>query len=160
MRAFVLGLLLLLPASGCTQFQMLRVVDESGQPVDGVPVERLTGSVRPSAAPLVLHDELSPAERKTTNSSGAIKFDEAGKQFMVNGGCKNAAYGHAYVKASWTGVEVVYPDQYRSIHVNPKNGVLEVPLPTRLPGSQAEHPRDQRGDDPWKDLEKESEKEK
>ncbi len=82
-----------------------------------------------------MFDNLSPVERQVTDSSGAIKFKESGTKVMCNPSSKNAAYGRAYVIAGWTGVKIRYPDEYREISVRPIDGVVEIPLPNRRPGS-------------------------
>jgi hypothetical protein len=132
MRKTISGLILFLTLSGCTRLQTFRVVDsQSGQPIEGVQVERLHGSVKPSAMPFVLVNSLSPVEKELTDSSGMSSFKESGTQAILNPDSKNPAYGKAYVSTSWTGVKVLYPDDYREISVTPVNGVVEIPLPMR-----------------------------
>jgi hypothetical protein len=131
-----LALLLLL--CGCTRLQTFRVVDsQSGQPIEGVQVERLNSSIQPSAMPFVLLKSLSPVEKEVTDSSGMSRFKESGTQAMLNPDSKNAAYGKAYVSTSWSGVKVLYPDDYRQISVTPVDGVVEIPLPSRHKASPA-----------------------
>ena len=131
MRTFVPTLLLLLLLSGCARLQTFRVVDaQSGQPLDGVQAERLDGSVRPSAVPLVLADTLSPVERQASDPSGAVNFKKAGAQFAFNPRSNSPGYGRAFVAATWSGVKIRYPDEHREVPVKPIDGVVEVPLRT------------------------------
>ena len=140
MRKIISGLALLLLLCGCTRLQTFRVVDsQSGQPIEGVQVERLHGSVKPSAMPFVLLDSVSPVEKQTTDSSGMSRFKESGTQAMLNPDSKNPAYGKAYVSTSWSGVKVIYPDEYREISVTPVDGVVEIPLPSRHAASLSKH---------------------
>ena len=136
----MLRLALLLLLCGCTRLQTFRVVDsQSGQPIEGVQVERLHSSIQPSAMPLVLLKSLSPVEKEVTDSSGMSKFKESGTQAMLNPDSKNPAYGKAYVSTTWTGVKVIYPDEYREISVKPVNGVVEIPLPSRYKAKPTKH---------------------
>jgi len=140
MRTFVIVILGVLPVlcfSGCTRLQAVRVVDaQSGRPLEGVHVERLQSSVRPSPMPLVLYDALSPVERQVTDASGATAFKEPGTKVMCNPSMKNPAYGRAYVKSGLSGVTICYPDEYREITVKPVDGVVEVPLSARRIGGR------------------------
>ena len=137
MRTLLPSLLLLGLLSGCARFQTLRVVDaQSGQPLDGVRVERLHGSLRPSAMPLVLLNTVSPVERKMTDDSGSVTFEKAGTQVMCNPDFMNPAYGRAYVTATWSGAKICYPDEYREISVKPVAGVVEIPLRNRRAGGE------------------------
>jgi hypothetical protein len=138
MRTFVPTLVLLLLLSGCARLQTFRVVDaQSGQPLDGVQAERLDGSVRPSAIPLVLADTLSPVERQAADPSGAVNFKKAGSQFAFNPRSGNPGYGRAFVAATWSGVKIRYPDEQREVPIKPIDGVVEVPLPKQGPGSKS-----------------------
>jgi hypothetical protein len=138
MRPFVLGLLLPLLLSGCARLQTFRVVDQSGQPVGGVPVERLQGSLQLDPVPFFLLDSMSPVEKRTSDGSGSVAFHESGKQFMVNPQSKN----QAYVTATWSGAKVCYPAESREISVNRTGGVVEIPLPNGPSGQgSAKQPR-------------------
>ena len=122
---------------GCASQQALRVVDaKSGEPLGDVPVERLEGGYRPSAMPFVVFNELSPAEKQTTNESGSAAFQKSGGKFMVNPSHQNPAYNDAYVKATWSGAKVCYPNEYREFSVARKNGVVEIPLRRRWVGEE------------------------
>jgi hypothetical protein len=79
-----------------------------------------------------LLDSLSPVEKGTTNTSGAMTFEKTGTKFWFNPSAKNPAYGQAYVTATWAGARICYPDECREILVKPIGGVVEVPLPSRL----------------------------
>jgi hypothetical protein len=124
MRLLVSGLLLPLLLSGCARLQTFRVVDESGEPLRGVPVERLQGSLQLDPVPFFLLDSMSPVEKSTTDNSGSVAFHESGKQFMVNPQSKN----QAYVTATWSGAKVCYPAECREISVNRIGGVVDIPL--------------------------------
>jgi len=153
MRTLISGLLLLSLLTGCARFQTVRIVDaQSGRPLEGVQVERLQGSVRPSAIPLVLFNSLTPVERQTTDAAGSITFQESGTQVMCNPSSRNPAYGRAYVTAGWTGAKICYPDEYREISVKPVAGVVEVPLPNRRSGSPVRRHQDIGGDAFGEDL--------
>jgi hypothetical protein len=125
MRPLVSGLLLPLLLSGCARLQTFRVVDESGEPLRGVPVERLEGSLQLDPVPFFLLDSMSPVEKRTTDATGSVAFHEGGKQFMVNPQSKN----QAYVTATWSGAKVCYPAESREIAVKRTGGVVEIALP-------------------------------
>jgi hypothetical protein len=126
--------------SGCTQLQTFRVVDsQSGQPIEGVQVERLRSSIEPSSMPFVLFKSLSPVEKQTTDESGVSTFKEPGTQAILNPDGKNPAYNKAYVTTTWSGVKVLYPDDYREISVKPVDGVVEIPLPSRRLAKPVQH---------------------
>jgi hypothetical protein len=127
----LISALLLLSLSGCARLQTMRVVDQSGQPVNEVQVERLQGGIKPSPMPFVLVNSLTPAEKKSTDKAGSVAFDKAGKQFMVNPSSKNSAYGSAFVTVTLTGAKVCYPAESREISVSAVDGVIEIPLPNR-----------------------------
>jgi hypothetical protein len=120
-------LLLFLFLSGCARLQTLRVVDESGQPLGGIAVERLEGSLEFDPVPGFLRDNLSPVEKLTSDSAGSVAFKQSGKQFMVNPHSNN----QAYVTASWSGATVCYPGDphAQEIPIRRVNGVVEIPLP-------------------------------
>ena len=135
------SLLLAAILGGCTAPQTFRVVDaKSGEPLGNVRVERLEGGYRPSATPLVLLNELSPAEKQMTNESGSVTFEKSGSKFMVNPSDMNPAYNDAYVRTTWSGVTVCYPSEHREFSVTRKDGVVEIPLRRRaLDGDLAQH---------------------
>jgi hypothetical protein len=135
------SLLLAAILSGCASQQTIRIVDaKSGEPLGDVRVERLEGSYRPSSMPLVVLNELSPAEKQTTNESGAVTFEKSGSSFMVNPSGANPAFNDAYVKATWSGADVRYPGEYREISVARKDGVVEIPLRRRWIGGEEPRP--------------------
>jgi hypothetical protein len=128
------GLLLLSLASGCASLQSFRVVDaQTGQPLEEIKAERLKGNVHFSAIPLVMLDDLAPVERRATDASGAIKFEQAGSQFAFNPSSSHAGYGAAFVTATSSGIVIRYPEERpcRTISVMPINGVVDVPLRRR-----------------------------
>jgi len=140
-------LLLLALTSGCARFQTFRVVDsQSGRPVSGIQAERLDASLRPSAMPLVILDEMSPVERGSSDTSGVVKFEKPGKQFAFNPCSQNPACGRAYAAATWSGVKIRYPDENREVLVKPINGIVEVPLPKPGPQKDSKADRRQRSD--------------
>ena len=125
--------------SGCASPQTFRVVDaKSGEPLGDVRVERLEGGYRLSPMPFVVLNELSPAEKQTTNESGSVTFQKSGSKFMVNPSGMDPAYNHAYVTATWSGAKVRYPSEYREFSVTRKDGVIEIPLERRsISGKEA-----------------------
>jgi hypothetical protein len=140
MRPLVSGLLLSLLLSGCARLQTFRVVDESGEPLRGVPVERLEGSLQLDPVPFFLLDSMSPVEKRTTDGTGSVTFHEGGKQFMVNPRSNN----QVYVTATWSGAKICYPAERpsREISVRRTDGVVEVALPNAPPGDgSAKQPR-------------------
>ena len=131
------SLLLAAILSGCASQQTFRVVDaKSGEPLGDVRVERLEGGYRLSPMPFVVLNELSPAEKQTTNESGSVTFQKSGSKFMVNPSDTNPAYNHAYVTATWSGAKVRYPSEYREFSVTRKDGVVEIPLQRRWIGGK------------------------
>ena len=87
MRKFAPGLLLLGLLWGCSPLQNFRVVDaQTGQPVDGVQIERLHAGLQPSAMPFVLLKTLDPVEKKTTDASGSAAFQEGRRARDVQSG--------------------------------------------------------------------------
>ncbi len=126
------SLLLAAIVSGCASQETFRVVDaKSGKPLGDVRVERLEESYRPSAMPYVVLNELSPAEKQTTNKSGSVTFQKSGSKFMVNPSGTNPAYNDAYVTVTWSGAKVQYPSEYREFSATRKDGVVEIPLRRR-----------------------------
>ena len=108
--------------------QTFRVVDaKSGEPLGDVRVERLEGGYRPSSMPLVVLNQLSPAEKQTTNESGSVTFQKSGSKFMVNPSGKNPVYNHAYVTATWSGAKVCYPSEHREFSVTRKTASSRSP---------------------------------
>jgi hypothetical protein len=119
--------------AGCASQETIRVVDAtSGEPLGNVRVERLEESYQPSAMPFVVMDELSAAEKQTTDQAGAVTFQKSGSKFMVNPSGANSAYNDAYVKVTWSGAKVHYLGEYREFPVSKKDGVVEIPLRRRL----------------------------
>ena len=135
------SLLLAAILSGCASQQTFRVVDaKSGEPLGDMRVERLEGGYRPSAMPFVVLNELSPAEKQTTNESGSVTFQKSGSKFMVNPSGDNPVYNHAYVKTTWSGAKVCYPGEYREFSITRKDGVIEIPLQRRWIGGEERRP--------------------
>jgi hypothetical protein len=127
--------------AGCASQQTFRVVDaKSGEPLGDVRVERLEGSYRLSPAPFVVLNDLSPAEKQTTNGSGSVTFEKSGSTFMVNPSGTNPVYNDAYVEATWSGAKVRYPGEYREFSVARKDGVVEIPLRRRWTGGEEPRP--------------------
>jgi hypothetical protein len=133
----VSSLLLAITLSGCTAQQTFRVVDAtSGEPLGDVRVERLQGSYRSSGLPFVVLNELSPAEKQTTNESGSVTFQKSGSKFMVNPSHTNPAYYDAYVTATLSGVKVCYPAEHREFPVARQDGTVNIPLQRRWSGAE------------------------
>jgi hypothetical protein len=130
---------------GCSAAPTLRVVDaKSKEPVGDVRVERLEGGYHPSAMPFVIINDLSPAEKQTTDAAGSVKFQKNGSQFMVNPDAANPGYNDAYVKLNWSGATVLYPNTYHEFSVPAKDGVVEIPLRRRWSGDAAPAKSDHR----------------
>ena len=89
-----LALLLLL--CGCTRLQTFRVVDsQSGQPIEGVQVERLHGGIAPAPCRSSCWIRSSPVEKQVTDASGVSTFKESGTKAMLNPDSEGPAYGKA-----------------------------------------------------------------
>jgi hypothetical protein len=133
MRVILAASLLVLSFAGCSQMQIFRVVDgQSRQPLDGIRGERLVGKIETSEIPLVLINAQTPVESRESDKTGALTFKQSGAHFMLNPNSKNALYGQAYVTATWSGATICYPEEHREISVPRVDGVVEIPLPTRL----------------------------
>ena len=152
MRLLVSGLLLLFLVAGCSRLQTFRVVDaQSGQPLDGVRAERLEGHLQTSEIPLVLLDAMSPVEAHATDASGSVVFQGPGAKFMVNPSSKNPSYNQAYVTATWSGAKVLYPAEHREISVKARDGVVEIPLLSRILDAPPQAHEAAHRDDPKED---------
>ena len=126
------SLLLLAILSGCASQPTFRVVDaKSREPLSSLRVERLEASYELSSVPFVVLNDLSPAEKQTTNESGSVTFQKSGSKFMVNPSSRNPLYNHAYVTTTWSGAKVCYPSEHREFSVTKKGGVIEIPLESR-----------------------------
>ena len=156
MRTLISGMLPLVLAGGCSRIQTFRVVDaKTGQPLDGVRAERLEGSIRPSSMPFVLFDQVAPIETKNTDATGAVAFQQPGQKFMINPSSKDPSHNQAYVVATHSGAKIIYPAEHREFTVQARDGVVEIPLESRILDLSGNEKKKKTGDDEFKEAFKE-----